>query len=220
LQSKAAFASIALGALMALGSAVASAADSPEQRILTFMDVRAAAAAQATSLLQSVARDSHRELLKEIARPDRFVLIELSAHAPAASGETLPPELARLLVAPPDRRIHHEFGEPAAGQSMRGGTNQRALYLVAHVDIGGANQPAAQDALRAIQKSGRASAGNLRFDIWQQTNRANHYNVIAAWRRAADLESFEASSAARDFRTVVAPLIGSLYDERRYRRAD
>jgi hypothetical protein len=27
----------------------------------------------------------------------------------------------------------------------------------------------------------RQSAGNVRFDIWQQTDRANHFNVISGW---------------------------------------
>ena len=213
------------GACLALGVlAVASAADSGQPvGVLTFVDVRAAASSQASALLVRAARDSQRELLREIARPDRFVLIEPNAHEPAptgAAGEALPPQLDALLVAPPDRRTHHEFGEPAAAQMTRSAVTERAVYLIAHVDIGGSNQPAAQDALRAIEKAGRAGAGNLRFDVWQQTNRANHYNIIAAWRSAADLEAFEASSPAREFRKIVAPLIGSLYDERRYRRAD
>ena len=209
------------GTCLALGIlAVASGADSGQPvGILTFVDVRAAASSQASALLVRAARDSRRELLKEIARPDRFVLIEPNAHEPAPT-EALPPQLDALLVAPPDRRTHHEFGEPAAAQTTRSAVAERAVYLIAHVDIGGSNQPAAQDALRAIEKAGRAGAGNLRFDVWQQTNRANHYNIIAAWRSAADLEAFEASSPAREFRKIVAPLIGSLYDERRYRRAD
>jgi quinol monooxygenase YgiN len=222
LQSKATFA--ALVVLEALGLSMASATDSSGAvGILTFIDVRAAASAQAASVLQRAARDSHRELLKEIARPDRFVVIEPGVHEPAATGpseDTLPSQLGVLLVAPADRRIHHEFGEPAADQTMPGALAHRAVYLIAHVDIGGANQPAAQDALRVIEKSGRASAGNLRFEVWQQTNRTNHYNIVAAWKSAADLDAFEASSAARDFRKIVAPLIGSLYDERRYRRVD
>ncbi len=213
-----------LGACLTLGVlAVAFAADSGQPvGILTFIDVRAAASEQATALLVRAARDSHRELLKEIARPDRFVLIEPGAREPAPAGaaEALPPQLDDLLVAPPDRRIHHEFGEPAAAQTTRSAGTERAVYLIAHVDIGGSNQPAAQDALRAIESAGRAGAGNLRFDVWQQTNRANHYHLIAAWRSAADLEAFEASGPAREFRKILAPLIGSLYDERRYRRAD
>lgn len=222
MQSKATF--TAYVALAALGlSMLAAPARAESVGILTFIDVRAAASSQATTLLHHSAHSSHRELLKEIARPDRFVLIEVSDHEPAAAeapGASLPAGLEPLLVAPPDRRTHHDFGERAAPQAIPPASAIRAIYLIAHVDIGGANQPAAQDALRALELAGRASAGNLRFDIWQQINRANHYNIVAAWKSAADLESFEASDGSRQFRKIVAPLIGSLYDERRYRRAD
>jgi quinol monooxygenase YgiN len=192
--------------------------------ILTFIDVRDASSAEASAILHREALASHRELLKEIARPDRFVLIARTDQEPpegeASPGASLPDALGPLLVAPPDRRTHHDFGEPAAAASVSKAATTHAVYLIAHVDIGGQNQPAAQDALRAVELKARASAGNLRFDIWQQTNRANHYNIVAAWRSASDLEAFEASDAAREFRRIVAPLIGSLYDERRYRRVD
>ena len=222
MRSKAAFTTrAALGALALTMAALGVRAES--FGILTFIDVRAAAASEATALMHRTAHASSRELLKEIARPDRFVLIEQADAVSPGSGTengSLPEGLDRLLVAPPDRRTHHKFEEAAAPRTIPEAAAARAVYLLAHVDIAPANQPAAQEALRAVALKARTSAGNLRFEIWQQTNRANHYHIVAAWKSVPDLEAFEASDASRDFRRIIAPLIGSLYDERRYRRAD
>src|SRR5579871_4278618 len=116
MRSKAAFTTrAALGALALSMAALGVRAES--FGILTFIEVRAASASEATALLRRTAHASRRELLKEIARPDRFVLIEqgeATSPADATGGMALPDGLDRLLVAPPDRRTHHEFGEPAA----------------------------------------------------------------------------------------------------------
>ena len=66
----------------------------------------------------------------------------------------------------------------------------------------------------------RRHEGNLRLDVWQQTNRPNHFTVVESW---ADREAFDAHGAApetKDFRAHLADMTGALYDERLYRLLD
>ncbi len=73
-------------------------------------------------------------------------------------------------------------------------------------------------ALQRIIEQARKSTGNLRFDVWQQSDRPNHFNLIAVWTSRAKFNDFAAGPAARDFRKSVASLLGSPYDERLYHR--
>jgi len=43
---------------------------------------------------------------------------------------------------------------------------------------------------------------------------------VSVWSNRAAFDAFETGTAARDFRASVARLIGSLYDDRIYRRLD
>ena len=56
--------------------------------------------------------------------------------------------------------------------------------------------------------------------MWQQTNRPNHFNLVAAWGNTRRFDEFAAGTATREYRLAVTPLIGSLYDERPYHRID
>ena len=66
----------------------------------------------------------------------------------------------------------------------------------------------------------RQSEGNLGFVAWQQTERPNHFNLISGWLSDSQFRAFAATRAARDFRRIVGPLLGSPYDERLFRRVD
>ena len=75
-------------------------------------------------------------------------------------------------------------------------------------------------ALLRFATEARRSPGNLRFDVWQQTDRTNHFNLIAVWTRREKFNDFTSGPAAREFRKSVASMVGSPYDERLYRRTD
>jgi hypothetical protein len=78
--------------------------------------------------------------------------------------------------APPDQRRNRGFDEVAVAVDAK--TDVRAnVYVVAHLDIGVPDRARTEAALRQLAAAARQSAGNVRFDIWQQTDRANHFNV-------------------------------------------
>jgi quinol monooxygenase YgiN len=224
-----------------LGATGAASAD-PVQR-LTFIELRSDAADRGRALLDQYARaDSLRSsdasvlVLQDSARPERFVLLE---EAPRAEDlqPALPSELDGLLAAPPDRRTHRELdGAAAAAPAKPGapsplaasssaptssaGATSTAVYVVSHLDMTPPERAKGEAALQRITAEARKSAGNLRFDVWQQTDRSNHFNLIAMWTSRAKFNDFAAGAAAREFRKSVASSLGSPYDERLYRRVN
>ncbi len=215
-----------------LGTAAAAPGESGPARVLTFVDCRSAAVEHCKTLLaryaQALRQHSGRfdvEVAEEIGRPHRFIVLE-SADDPAkltsmeASEQRLLDPLNEWLVAPLDRRTHVDFGDvPALSQAPPVKTDPpMSVYVIAHLDLGPPDQARGQAALTQMVAAARRSPGNLHFDAWQQSSRPNHFNMIAAWRSEAALNDFSASAAAREFRATVAPLIGSPFDERLYRR--
>lgn len=200
----------------------AAAAQADPLRALTFIEVRSHATERSGPVLRRYEQTvgGHSVLvLEETARPERFALLETAPASDATADRDaaqLSGNLSELLTAPLDRRTHREFGEPARAPAA----TPAALYVITHLDIAPPERGKGETALQHLAEQARHSAGNLRFEVWQQTDRSNHFNLIAAWRSREDFNNFAASAAAREFRTSVASLLGSPYDERFYRRAD
>ena len=95
-----------------------------------------------------------------------------------------------------------------------------AVYVATHVDV---IPPRKEDGLAAVKQLGdvsRAAAGNLRFEVVQQTNRANHFTVIEIWKDAKAVEAHSMAEATRQFRDKLGPMSGALYDERMFKAVD
>jgi quinol monooxygenase YgiN len=200
---------------------------------LTFIEVTTGAQGHAGGVLrqQAGALREHTPwpaqvmLLQEISRPERFVLVEREKPEVSTGGgreiQSVIEPLKDELAAPPDLRMNREFGEvaPATGANVDVRAN---VYVVAHLDIGAPapDRARVEAALRQLSVAARQSEGNLRFDVWQQTDRTNHFNLIGGWLSESQFRAFAASRAARDFRRTVGPLLGSPYDERLFRRVD
>jgi quinol monooxygenase YgiN len=198
---------------------------------LTFIEVRVDARGHAGGVLrqQASALREHTSwpaqvmLLQEVSRPERFVLVEREKpEASTGAGreiQSVTEPLTDDLTAPPDLRMNRELGEVALATGAK--TDVRAnVYVVAHLDIAAPDRARVEAALRQLSAAARQSDGNLRFDIWQQTDRANHFNLISGWIGESQFRAFAASRAARGFRQTVGPLLGSPYDERLFRRVD
>src|SRR5262249_12124915 len=137
--------------------------------------------------------------------------------AEAAANGLLEP-LSRLLLAPLDRRTHRELTDEAAPPAnSRRPRRDEGLYVIAHVDIGGPARAQDEAAPQRSAAHARRSEGNRSFEVWQQLDRTNHFNLVSFWSDRSHFQSFAASDGAREFRKLVGPLIGSPYDERFYR---
>ena len=90
------------------------------------------------------------------------------------------------------------------------------IFVVTHVDVIPPRKDDSLVLLKQLAADSRADAGNLRFDVVQQTNRPNHFTVVEAWRDRAAFDAHGMAAPTRRFREQLAPMSGALYDERLY----
>jgi quinol monooxygenase YgiN len=121
-----------------------------------------------------------------------------------------------LLIAPVDERLCNAI---AVGGSQEP-SGAESVYAMNHVDIVGPN-PQNRDAfipvLKAFSESARKTAGNLRYDVVQQKNRTNHFQVVEVWKDGKSNDAHEVSASNMNFRAKLAPVGGALYDQRWYK---
>ena len=72
-------------------------------------------------------------------------------------------------------------------------------------------------AVKQLAEDSRKHAGNLTFDVWQQTNRPNHFTVVESWANRGAFDVHEMQKETREFRMKLGPMSGALYDERLYK---
>jgi quinol monooxygenase YgiN len=96
-------------------------------------------------------------------------------------------------------------------------TAQGAIYAVTHVDFIPPKKDEGIAALKELVAPSRQDAGNVRFDVLQQTSRQNHLTVVEIWRDLAALDGHAVAAHTKKFRDQLLPMSGSLFDERLYR---
>ena len=226
-KARAVFPILALCSLALPGTSVSADSQSDPARVISFIELRHEAVDRAKALLEKYAEALRHgtsvqvEVVEELGRPQRFAMLETAprlddlTHSETGAQAILD-SLGDLLLAPPDRRVHRDFavGPPAtAGNSTR-------IYVIAHLDLVAPNQPRGEEVLRELVTAERHSPGNERAAIWQQSNHPNHFNLVSVWRSEAEFNTFADGAAGRAFRSGIAGLTGSPYDERLYRRVD
>jgi len=200
-------------------------------RALTFIEVRTDSATASAKILKKYAAAlrvpaARVRVLQEVPRASRFVIVEAAENADEltraqSDSQRLLEPLDEMLIAPADHRTHKDFGvDPSSAAKQNVREPSSSVYVLAHVDIGPPDRLGGEAALRQLADAARHAPGNLGFDIWQQTDRTNHFNVVSFWSDRASFDAFSASAPAREFRKTVARLIGSLYDDRIYHRVD
>lgn len=223
-----------------LKSAIAPGAElsaGPAQTTLTYIEVTVAARGHAAGVLRDHANALREHqaspgqiiVMQQISRPERFLVLErdtrtvsTAAAIPTtirADTHALTEGLTDDLTAPPERRWDHELDK--SGTTPAPQLDARAnFYVVAHVDIASQDRAGIETSLHKLAAAARRSDGNLGFEILQQTDHPNHYNLVSAWLGESPFRAFTASATAREFRQTIAPLLGSPYDDRLFRRVD
>ena len=92
-----------------------------------------------------------------------------------------------------------------------------SVYVVTHVDVPGIHRDKVMPALDALAQHSRKEAGNLRFDVSYQKTRTNHFTVMETWKDQAANDTHELTPHTREFRNVLTPITGALYDQRWYK---
>lgn len=195
--------------------------------VVTYIEVAPSAVSEARGLLRQV-RDASRkedgnlgfEALQRSERTGHFAILEAwrearaqDAHAGSAHVKELRERLPRFLTAAHDERQHVGLavGPPPATPAGRG-----AVHVVTHVDVIPSFKDQGVALVKQLAATSRGDAGNLRFDALTQSNRANHMTLVETWRDPQAFEAHVVAAHVRKFRDDLAPMSGSLFDERLY----
>ena len=159
---------------------------------------------------------------QRLDRPNQYVVVAswkdqkaFEDHTASTHAKTLTEKLTPLLAAPTDTRQH---GGLAVGdiKAARGAN----VTAVTHVDVIPPQKDNGIAAVKQLAEDSRKQAGNLRFDVLQQTNRPNHFTVVETWLNRPAYDAHYMHAQTRDFRGKLISMTGALYDERLYRTLD
>jgi quinol monooxygenase YgiN len=194
--------------------------------VVTYVDVMPNAAASGATLLKSY-RDVSREaagnmrldVLQEMARPNRFVVLEVwsgsaarDVHLKAAAVGESDERLKTIEIAPPDVRLNKGlYVELAKDKSP-----PDPIYVVTHVDVVSASKDDCVTLLRGMSTDTYSDPGNISYDVLQQANRPNHFTVVEEWANRKALDDHAVAAHTLDFRKKLLPMAGALFDERFY----
>ncbi len=196
----------------------------PVSYTVTYIEVGPSSGPAALSALKQYRDLSRRdegavriELFEQVGRPGHFTLIEAwndpkaaEAHRAAAHTKELETRLQPRRLSGIDQRPYKALStEPVQS------ANDRAIYVITHVDVGG--QSDAPNLLRRVAEASRKEPGNLRYDVLQHTMRANHFTVIETWQSEKAVEAHAAAGHTKDYREALQPLLGSPLDERLFK---
>jgi quinol monooxygenase YgiN len=158
------------------------------------------------------------DVLQRIDRPNQFVVLgswtnqmAFDAHAAGDHMKKLNEKLSTTLAAPNDTRQHNGLAVAPAK------SGKDPIYAVTHVDVIPPQKDNGVAAVKQLAEDSRKHANNLSFDVWQQTNRPNHFTVVESWGNRGSFDLHEMQKETREFRTKLATMTGALYDERLYK---
>jgi len=192
----------------------------------TYLEVAPDAIPQGLALLKALSAASRKEdgnlrfqVVQEHDRPNRFVVIEawkdqaaLDAHRKAKPYGEFNEKLVPIRNAPPDERVHNAL---AAAGSLPPPSHD-SVWIVTHVDVPPPSKDACIGELKTLTEASRKDAGNLMFEVVQQTNRPNHFTVVEVWRDVKALDAHSTAEHTRRFRANLGPMLGAPHDDRVY----
>lgn len=196
---------------------------------VAYVETRAAAADAGRAALVAY-RDATRqqtgclavELFAQTGRPGHFAVLEtwrnqaaLDARDASAKRQLME-ALAPIRISDYDERPYKPL--TLAADKGIGGVRTEGVFVISHVDV--APNTEAPALLQKLADASRQEAGNLRFDVVQHNQRANHFTVVEHWQSQAALDTHVATAHARQYRDALQPLTGSPLDERVYTPID
>jgi autoinducer 2-degrading protein len=213
--------------LAASPSADAEPAAEPKAYIASYIDVAPAAKERAAALIRQlverapgVSAASPIETLQRTAPNHQFLLLTtwkdesaLDAYGSSPFAKEIGEKLGSSLIAPIDDRLCIPTDTAKATNPVGSGV----VHVVTHVDVPGSFRDQILPALGMLARTSRREPGNLRFDVLHQKARTNHFTVIEVWRDQASNDAHELSPHTREFRSILTPITGALYDQRWYR---
>ena len=194
--------------------------------LASYVELMPNAVASGAALLKQYRDASRKEagslrfdVLAEIERPNRFVIVEvwndktaLEAHDHSAASMQFSEKLKALQDAPNDVRVDHAIYLGRGKDKSHAG----AIYVVTHIDVIPPGKDACIAALRDMSTDTAGDAGNISYDVLEQDDHSNHFTVIEEWTDMNAADAHAAAAHTRAFRAKLIPIKGALYDERFY----
>lgn len=133
------------------------------------------------------------------------------AHLAAAHSKAMTEKIKAHIAAPNDTRQHTalSFAPAVAGKA--------GVCAVTHVDVIPPQRENGTAAVKQLAEDSRKHAGNIRFDVFVQTNRPNHFTVVECWKDRKAFDAHVAAAETKAFRDKLVSMTGALYDERLYK---
>ena len=220
-----------LAAAPVAARAQAPAPASPERPafVVTFIEVAPTGAAETKDILKQVAMVSRKETgnlryeaLQREDWPSHFAIIEVwrdgkafESHAGGAAMAAFRAKLKPLQTGHYDERPSLGIG---LGPLQAAGTAAAAaVYVLDHIDVTGNFKDQAIVMLNKLAEDVRKEPGNERFEVWEQANRLNHFNVNEVWASRAAYDAHIVGPETKAFRETIGPALGALYDAQIYR---
>jgi len=207
-------------ALMPIVSMQTTYAQDNAVYVVSYIDVAPAARGMATNLLRQLANASRKDegnmrfdILQRTAPSNQFATVAVwkdqkayDAHLAAAHSKEFREKIKPHLISAIDDRVHTGM-EIAATPAEKIGRS--AIVVVTHVDV----PPPQKDACIVALKE----PGSMRFDVFQQGNRPNHFSVVEIWKNQRTYDAHITAAPTKKFRDQLTPMSGALYDERLYK---
>jgi quinol monooxygenase YgiN len=195
--------------------------------VVNYIDVAPANRGAAVNLLRQLATASRKdegnsrfEILQRTAPANQFAVVSTwkdqkayDAHVAAAHTKEFREKIKPLLISAIDDRTH--TGMEIAGDGAKSAPG--AIYVVTHVDVPPPKKDDCVAALKALVTDSRKEGGSVRYDIFQQGSRPNHFSVVEIWKNQAAYDAHITAAHTKKFRDQLTPMSGALYDERLYR---
>jgi quinol monooxygenase YgiN len=193
----------------------------------TYVDLVPTAKDQGATILRSLLNASRKDessakltVVQNLFRPSHFVILgewkdQKAFEAAAPSSKQLQEKLEPLFASPNDERQHNALTVAAAKPA-----SSAAVYVVTHVDVPPPRKDDVIPMLQALATAARGEANNLRFDVWQQSSRPNHFTVVEAWSNREAYDNHVMAAHTKQFRAKLVPMTGALYDERLHHSLD
>jgi quinol monooxygenase YgiN len=197
--------------------------------VVTYVEVAPSAQVQGdvAELLKALAAASRKEagnerydVLQRLGRENQFAVLEAwtdlkaaEAHAGGAALKQFKDKLKPLQVSFYDERPSNGIAVAPAAAAV----DKDAVHVITHVDVAPPTKDECIVLLKKLADDTRKEPNAVRFEAWQQNNRANHFTVTEIWKNRAAIDAHIAAASTREFREKLGPMSGALYDERLYK---
>ena len=195
--------------------------------VVSYVEVAPAASATAAGLLRQLAAAARKddgnlrfEILERVAPPNQFAIVAtwrdqkaFDAYAASPHGKEFRDKIKPHLISAIDDRQNR--GMETAPTQIEGGPG--AVFVVTHVDVPPPQKDDCISALKTLVGDSRKEAGAVRFEVFQQMSRPNHFSVVEIWKDRNAYDAHITAEHTKKFREQLTPMSGALYDERLYK---